>query len=104
MEKGNIERLTLQNKSYRRILYTDKNFQLVLMSISPGEEIGREKHSYQTQFFRIESGQGKIEFDDHYRLVKDGDFAIVPYNTYHNVINTGDRPLQLYTIYTPPVH
>jgi mannose-6-phosphate isomerase-like protein (cupin superfamily) len=102
--RGNIEKMTLDNNKYRKFIYTDKNIQMVLMNIPPGAEIGREKHSHNTQFFRVEAGQGKVQFDDKYRLVKDGDYIIVPANTYHNVINTGDNDLKLYTIYSPPVH
>jgi mannose-6-phosphate isomerase-like protein (cupin superfamily) len=102
--KGDIEKMTLRNNKYRKFIYTDKNIQMVLMNIPPGAEIGREKHQLNTQFFRVESGQGKVQLDDKYHLVKDGDYIIVPANTYHNVINTGDKDLKLYTIYSPPVH
>ena len=99
----NIEQATKDNTDYRRVLYTAKNSQLVLMSLAPGEEIGEEVH-HLDQFFRFESGQGKVIIDDVEHEVKDGDAVVVPEGARHNVINTGVDALKLYTIYTPPNH
>jgi len=98
-----IEEVTKENSDYRRVLYTAKNSQLVLMSIAVGGEIGEEVHNLD-QFFRFESGQGKVILDGVEHEVKDGDAVIVPEGTLHNVINTGAEALKLYTIYTPPNH
>lgn len=101
--KANIEKLTLQNKYYRKVLYTDKNQQLTLMSLKPYEEIGQEIHSGITQFIRVEGGTGKaIVQGKEYRL-KDGDALVVPFGKRHNII-AGKEGLKLYTIYSPPEH
>lgn len=100
----NIEKATLENKDYRRVLYTAKNCQLVLMSLAPGEEIGKEVHAVD-QFFRFESGTGKVFIDGNEYSVGDGDTIIVPAGSRHNVINTSaENSLNLYTIYSPPHH
>jgi mannose-6-phosphate isomerase-like protein (cupin superfamily) len=102
---GNIEELTLQNNNFRQVLYTAKHSQLVLMSLKPGEEIGAEVHDEGDQFFRFESGEGKVIIDDNEYIVKDGDAVIVPVGSNHNVINTSEsEDLKLYTIYSPPHH
>jgi mannose-6-phosphate isomerase-like protein (cupin superfamily) len=99
-----IERLTEQNRDYRRVLYTGRNLQLVLMSIPPGEEIGAEVHADRDQFFRVEAGEGELEIDGRRHPVK-ADFAmIVPAGARHNVRSVGREPLKLYTIYGPPEH
>jgi len=99
----NIEKLTLENTDYRRVLYTAKNSQLVLMNIQPGDEIGEEVH-HLDQFIRLEQGNGKAILDDIEHDIKD-DFAIViPAGTKHNVINTGDNEMKLYSVYSPPEH
>lgn len=102
---GNIERLTLTNRFYRRIIKTiPGKQQLVLMNLEPGEDIPLETHRTASQFFRVEDGIGEwIVGNRRYRL-KDGDFIIVPPNTKHYVRQVGSRPLKLYTIYSPPVH
>ena len=100
---GNIEELTLKNNNYRHVLYTGK-LQLVLMTLQPGEDIGWEIHDGHDQFFRIEAGEGEIYVDDQVFKVKDGDSVVVPAGAKHNVKNTGDTPLKLYTIYAPPEH
>jgi mannose-6-phosphate isomerase-like protein (cupin superfamily) len=100
----NIERETLANTDYRRVLYTTNNSQLVLMSLQPGEEIGEEVH-HLDQFIRFEEGSAKAVFNgtDEYAVGKD--FAIVvPAGTKHNVINTGSSALKLYSLYAPPEH
>ena len=99
-----IDRLTVENKDFRRVLYTGKHLQLVLMALRPGEEIGEEVHDDHDQFFRIEKGKGEVWIDGTKTKVK-ADFAIiVPAGARHNVINTGDAPLRLYTLYGPPEH
>ncbi|MGD0328279.1 MAG: cupin domain-containing protein [Minisyncoccia bacterium] len=98
-----IEQATKENTDYRRVLYTAKHSQLVLMSLAPGEEIGNEVH-HLDQFFRFESGQGKVVLDGVEHTVKDGDSVIVPEGAWHNVINTGSDDLKLYTLYSPPNH
>lgn len=99
----NIEKQTLENNNFRQVLYTAKNCQLVLMSLKPGEEIGKEIHNLD-QFFRIESGKGKAILDGQEHLVEDGFAIIIPAGMNHNVINTGDSDLKLYSIYSPPQH
>jgi mannose-6-phosphate isomerase-like protein (cupin superfamily) len=99
----NIERDTLENTDYRRVLYTGKNSQLVLMSIEPGDEIGEETH-HLDQFIRIEAGKARLLLDDVEHDVEDDWAFVIPAGTKHNVINTGDVPLKLYSIYSPPEH
>ncbi|PIT91461.1 cupin domain-containing protein [Candidatus Kaiserbacteria bacterium CG10_big_fil_rev_8_21_14_0_10_49_17] len=107
MKKGyivNIEKETLENTDYRRVLYTAENSQLVLMNLQPGEEIGEEVHTLD-QFIRFEQGGAKVVFNKTEEHEVHADFAIIiPAGTYHNVINTGDTELKLYTIYSPPEH
>ena len=100
----NIEKLTEDNDNFRRVLYTGKNLQLVLMTLQPGEEIGEEVHEDRDQFFRFEVGEGEVWIDDHANKVKQDDGVIVPAGSKHNVVNTGSRPLKLYTLYGPPEH
>jgi mannose-6-phosphate isomerase-like protein (cupin superfamily) len=102
--KGNIEKLTLRNIYYRKVINTTENSQLVLMSIQPGDEIGREKHHNTTQFIRIEKGKGVVYIKNKRYNIKDGDAIVIPPNTYHNIINSGKKELKLYSIYSPPVH
>jgi len=101
-----IEKRTLENKYFRKVLFTGKHAQLVLMSLLPGEEIGNEVHKKVDQFFRIEKGKAAFVFrNKERRLVKDGDAVIVPAGTFHNVINASKTAkLKLYTIYSPPNH
>lgn len=101
---GNIEQLTEENNNFRQVLYTAKHCQLVLMTIPVGGEIGAEIHDENDQFFRFETGVGKVVIDDNEYAVKDGDAIIVPAGAEHNVINIGDEPLRLYTIYSPAHH
>ncbi len=101
---GNIEELTLANDNFRQVLYTAKYCQLVLMALPVGGEIGAEVHEENDQFFRFEAGQGKVLIDGNEYLVSDGSAIIVPAGAEHNVINTGDTPLKLYTIYSPAHH
>lgn len=106
----NIDKATRMNDTFRTALWTGDNLQVTLMSIEPGDDIGLEVHPDGDQFLRIEEGQGMVRMGptkdrlDYQRLVYD-DFAImVPAGTWHNVINTGDKPLKLYAIYAPPEH
>ena len=102
---GKIEKETLKNDDFRRVLYTGKFSQLVLMSLKPGEEIGEEVHDDVDQFFRFEEGKGLVIIDDVEHEVKDGVAVVVPSGAKHNVINTSKKNnLKLYTIYSPPEH
>ena len=101
----NIEQDTLDNTNFRKVLYTGKHSQLVLMSLQPGEEIGLETHGENDQFLRFEGGDGKVLIDGNEYSVKDGDAVIVPAGAKHNVINVSDSEgLKIYTIYSPPHH
>ncbi len=99
-----IETLTTGNKDFRRVLYTGGHLQLVLMTLPPGCDIGAEVHADRDQFFRFEEGSGQVDIDDNSYKVADGSAIIVPAGARHNVRNTGDAPLKLYTIYGPPEH
>lgn len=99
----NIEEATITNSDYRRVLYTAKNSQLVLMNLQPGEEIGVETHDLD-QFIRIEQGHAKAILDGVDHELKSDFAVIIPAGTEHNVINIGDEELKLYTIYSPPEH
>jgi mannose-6-phosphate isomerase-like protein (cupin superfamily) len=103
---GPIEKATLDNSFFRKVLFTGKYSQLVVMCLQGGEEIGNEVHPNVDQFFRIEEGYAKFVFNDkEEHLVGDGEAVVVPAGTYHNVINaSSSKPLRLYTIYTPPNH
>lgn len=101
---ADIEEVTVGNMNFRRVLYTGKHLQLVLMSLEPGEAIGEEVHEDHDQFFRLEDGNGEVVIDGNRSEIKDGDAIIVPAGARHNVINTGDKPVKLYTIYGPPEH
>lgn len=100
----NIEKLTEDNSDFRRVLYTGKNLQLVLMAIAPGDEIGAEIHHDRDQFFRFEDGEGEVWIDGVATRVKADDGVVVPAGAKHNVVNSGSEPLRLYTIYGPPEH
>jgi mannose-6-phosphate isomerase-like protein (cupin superfamily) len=100
-----IEKETEKNSDFRRVLYTGKHSQLVLMNLGPGEEIGEETHNDVDQFFRFERGEGKVIIDGVEHSVKGGHGVIVPAGARHNVVNTSRRAnLRLYTIYSPPEH
>ena len=103
--KSNIEKDTLKNKNFRKVLYTGHHLQLVLMSLKPKEEIGAEVHAENDQFLRFEGGKGRVIIDKTTYSVKDGDAVIVPAGAKHNVINvSATEDLKLYTIYAPPHH
>ena len=101
---GNIERLTLDNDDFRRVLYTGHHLQLVLMTLPSGGEIGEEIHEDRDQFFRIEAGEAEIRIDGTATRLGADDAAIVPAGARHNVINVGVEALRLYTLYGPPEH
>ncbi|MFH1392982.1 MAG: cupin domain-containing protein [Patescibacteria group bacterium] len=102
---ANIEKETLENNNFRKVLYTGKHSQLVLMSLKPNEEIGMEVHTDNDQFFRFEKGQGKCVIDGNEYNVENGSAIIVPAGAQHNIINTsGEEDLKLYTIYSPAHH
>lgn len=101
---GDIEKLTEENTDFRRVLYTGKTLQLVLMSIQPGGDIGEEVHEDRDQFFRVEQGKGEVWIDGNRSRVKSDDAFIVPAGARHNVKSTGEEPLRVYTIYGPPAH
>lgn len=101
---GNIEKMSIENDNFRKVLYTAKNCQLVLMSLAPGEDIGEEVHELD-QFLRVESGNGKAILDDMEHVIGDGSAIVVPAGTKHNIVNTSpDSPMKLYTLYAPPEH
>lgn len=100
---ANIAEATLENNNFRKVLYTGKNSQLVVMSINPGEEIGAEVHELD-QFIRIESGEGRVVLDGVEHIVKDDYAIVIPAGTDHNVINTSEESMKLYTVYSPPEH
>src|SRR3989344_1722370 len=100
----NIENITKANNNFRKVLYTGKHNQLVVMSLKPGEEIGAEIHPDHDQFFRIDAGEGKCVIDGNEYAISDGFAVVVPAGANHNVINTGTDDLKLYTIYSPAEH
>ena len=103
--KSNIEKDTMENNNFRKVLYTAKQMQLVLMSLNVSEEIGEETHHDNDQFFRFESGKGKCIIDENEYDVKEGDAIIIPAGAKHNIINTDTATaLKMYTIYSPPHH
>ena len=107
---GDIERATLDNRTFRTVLFTGEHAQLTVMRLGPGEDIGREAHSHLDQFLRVESGTGRLELGATEDVVDEthdvgADWAmIVPAGVWHNVVNTGQGDLQLYSLYAPPEH
>jgi mannose-6-phosphate isomerase-like protein (cupin superfamily) len=101
---ADIEDLTEANKDFRHVLYTGHNLQLVLMALKPGQDIGAETHATHDQFFRIEQGRGEVVIDGVTHKVRSGTGIVVPAGAHHNLINTGDKPMKVYTIYGPPNH
>ena len=103
--KTNIEKETVENQDFRRVLYTSKHCQLVLMTLKPNEEIGEETHPANDQFFRIEAGRGKCYIDRNEYEIKAGDAIVIPAGAKHNIINSdGHTELRMYTIYSPAHH
>lgn len=102
---SNIEKDTLENENFRKVVYTSKHSQLVLMSLKPKEEIGMEVHNENDQFFRVEKGMGKCIIDGNEYDITDGSAIVVPVGAQHNVINVSETEhLKLYTIYSPAHH
>lgn len=99
-----IEKDTVDNENFRKVLYTGKNIQLVLMSLKPGEDIGDEVHPNTDQFFRVDSGKGKVIINGKETTIKDGSAIIIPQGARHNVINNSKKDLKLYSLYSPPEH
>lgn len=99
----NIEKATEENTDYRRVLYTAKHSQLVLMCLASGEEIGEEVHTLD-QFIRLETGEGRAILDGVERSISAGDALVIPEGMRHNIVNTGAKELKLYTVYSPPEH
>lgn len=107
---GDIERRTLENETFRTVLFTGVHAQLTVMRLAPGEDIGRETHPDRDQFIRIEEGQARVELGeredrvDEAHDVSDDWAVVIPAGTWHNVINTGPGELKLYSLYSPPEH
>jgi mannose-6-phosphate isomerase-like protein (cupin superfamily) len=101
---GHIEELAEKNSDFRRVLYTGKKLQLVLMALKPGEDIGEEVHADGDQFFRVEEGQGEVLIDGKRSRIKSGDAVLIPAGARHNIVNTGKVSLHVYTLYSPPEH
>jgi mannose-6-phosphate isomerase-like protein (cupin superfamily) len=99
-----IEKDTVANDNFRKVLYTGKNSQLVLMSLNPGEDIGEEVHKDTDQFFRVDAGSGQVIINGVKHEIKNGSAIVIPQGARHNVINNGKIPLKIYTIYSPPHH
>ncbi len=100
----NIEEKTQQNEYFREVLFTGPNCQLVVMALQKGEDIGMEVHPEHDQFIRFEKGEGKVILDGEEYDVRDGSAVVIPAGTEHNVINTSQEVMKLYTIYSPPEH
>ena len=98
-----IEDIAVDNEQFRRVLYTTKNCQLVVMALGPMEEIGAEVHKLD-QFFRVEEGTGEAVLDGVRTAIRAGFAVLVPAGTNHNIVNTGSKPMKLYTLYAPPNH
>ena len=98
-----IESIAVDNDEFRRVLYTAKHCQLVVMALKPGEEIGAEVHTLD-QFFRVEEGTGEAVLDGVRTPIRAGFAVVVPAGANHNIVNTGSAPLKLYTLYAPPNH
>lgn len=107
---GDIQRETLDNTTFRTVLFTGKHTQLTVMRLAPGEEIGREVHPHLDQFIRVEQGQARVEFGtaedrvDETHEIGDDWAIIIPAGVWHNVVNTGTGELKLYSLYAPPQH
>lgn len=99
-----IEKETIANNYFRKVLFTSERLQLVIMSLKPGEEIGEEVHPTTDQFFRIEEGKGKAVIDGKEILIKDGSSILIKSGRVHNIINDSEKPLKLYSLYSPPQH
>lgn len=101
---GDIEGLTEDNRHFRRVVHTGAHMQLVLMTLQPGEEIGEEVHEDTDQFFRVEEGRGEVVINGEATRIESGAGLVIRAGDRHNVRNTGDKPLKMYTLYAPPHH
>ncbi|HEX6133486.1 MAG TPA: cupin domain-containing protein [Longimicrobiales bacterium] len=101
---GDIEEQTETNLDFRRVLYTGPHMQLVLMALEPGDELGEEVHEDTDQFFRVEKGKGEVEIDGETTRIESDMAVVVPAGARHNIRNTGEKSLKLYTLYAPPEH
>ncbi|MBA3429944.1 MAG: cupin domain-containing protein [Actinobacteria bacterium] len=107
---GDIEQLTLDNGNFRTVVHTGEHTQLTLMRLAPGEDIGVEAHPHLDQFLRLEQGRARVEFGsskdriDETHDIKEDWAIIVPAGVWHNVVNTGDEEVKLYSLYSPPEH
>ncbi|MBU0625184.1 cupin domain-containing protein [Patescibacteria group bacterium] len=99
-----LEEKVLINENFREVLFTTERSQLVVMALQPGEDIGLEVHDEHDQFIRVEVGTGKAVMDGEEHQLEDGSAVVIPAGTEHNILNTGDGVMKLYTIYTPPEH
>ena len=99
-----IEKDVSKNTAYRKIIYTTSTMQLVYMSIQPGEDIGFETHPQTTQFIRVEEGEGRLVQSSGWKRLRRDIATVIPPGTRHNIVSTGNAPLKLYTIYSPPEH
>jgi len=102
--KTNIEKDTIENENYRKVLFTGKKMQLVVMSLKPGEDIPMEVHPEIDQFIRVEEGEAYVKVGEEEFNLKDDDVVIIPAGNHHYVKNASDKVLKVYTIYTPPEH
>ena len=107
---GNIEQMTLENTTFRTVVFTGAHTQLTMMRLAPGEDIGREVHPDRDQFLRLEQGTVRVELGRSEEAIEEthdvaADWAfIVPAGVWHNVVNTGDNEVKLYSLYSPPEH
>lgn len=101
---ADIEERTEANRDFRRVLYTGPHMQLVVMSLEPGEDIGEEVHEDTDQFIRVEEGSGEVVIDSSATPIQAATGIVIPAGAKHNVRNTGDKPMKLYTLYAPPHH
>ena len=101
---ADIEERTEANRDFRRVLYTGPHMQLVVMSLEPGEDIGEEVHEDTDQFIRVEEGSGEVVIDSSATPIQAATGIVIPAGAKHNVRNTGEKPMKLYTLYAPPHH
>lgn len=107
---GDIEESTLSNSTFRTVVFTATKMQLTVMSLAPGEEIGLEMHDDVDQFIRVEQGRARVTFGPtagevaETHDVEDDWALVIPAGTWHNVVNSGDSHLKLYSLYSPPEH
>lgn len=99
-----LEQETLANENFRKVLFTAEHMQLVLMTLQAGEEIGMETHEEHDQFIRVEEGEGRAIIGEDEFVLKDGSAVVIPAGNAHNILNTGEGRLKLYTLYGPPEH